>query len=199
MASRQDIEDAVHDTLATSLSEISSLDDPSTHVRYVERTDEPQLPAYEFELFESDLTRGLGSNVEVHNVVRGEDTITVVTRRRRQATVDILAHTSDDNRRAVTTLYDAAAQRFNRYQQPQGNPALLHEDVDEIDVAGTQRIGEPQDRVRGDRLRVQIEYYRFTKHDYESMEHIDIDLTVDDIPDAESSDDSGSVTVEINT
>lgn len=201
MASRQEIEDEIHSTLVGVLTELG-IENADPHVRLIERSDEPRLPGYEFETFESDLTRGLGSNLEVDDVIyNDDDTVTVVTRRRRQATVDILAHAGDDNRRTVTKLYDAAERDFDRFTQPHGEPTLLHEDIDDIDVQGTTRLDEPQDRVRGDRLRVQIEYHRFTAHEYESMQQIDtnIEVSVDLSEESDDSTPSGSVTTSINS
>ncbi|MDB9247452.1 hypothetical protein PN419_00325 [Halorubrum ezzemoulense] len=202
MATKQDILDAVHELLAQTLADELgvTIDEAYPHVREARQTGDAELPAYTLSAFATPLDRGLGSSVEVHDVQQSADSVTVVKRREKRATVDIGAHAAGDDARRVNELYERAESAFVDVLPSENSSQLLHDDVKEIDIEGTQDVSAPEDSVRGDRLRVVIRYYTFFKETHESMASIDVDVTVD----PQSSDDgtdtrNSNVTVNYTT
>lgn len=200
MASQQEIQDAILNVLSDVLDSLG-VQTPNEHVRIAERTDDPNLPGYEFSCFEADLTRGLGSNREVHDISHSGTGVTVTTRRRKDLTVDILAHAAGDDHRDVLKLYDAAERKFDSFTEPHGDASSLHTDVDEIEIEDNSDASNPQDAVRGDRLRISLEYYRFNEEQYDSMQHVktDIEVTSDISSGGSDGSSSGSTTTTISS
>lgn len=162
MATKQDIIDAVHDELVDVIATTTSVTttDAPAHVRLARRGTEGQLPGFTIEMFEQTLNRGIAGGGIVTNITRDQNagTADVTVTREKQATVDVAAHAADGNDRAVNTLYDAVDKRFTRLDTRYQTQPMLHDDVDNISPQGTQDVSSPDDNVRGDRYRINIEY-----------------------------------------
>ena len=191
MATRQEIADAVATLLAEALVElgVDSAAAPE-HVDVTEAQSEPQLPGYAIEIFESDLTRGIGSPLEVAESDSDGTTVDVVKRRRREASIDIMAYAGEGNQRTVNQLYDSADDAFAMIAD---TPESLHEDVQEIDIGGTENVASPSDDVRGDRYRVQLEYDRFYTEEFTPLSSVHIDLSVEESTTDAASDDGDTI------
>ena len=190
MATKQNIVDAVSTQLVTTLERMGmDKDTAATHVEVANSPRHPDLPGYRVECFESDLTRGIGSNVEVHDSVVDEatDTATVTRRRRREATFDILAFAADGDHRTVNDLYDELDETFVGLVD---DPTALHPDVDEIEIEGTQDVTAANDHIRGDRHRIVVEYLRFYDGDEDLMGDIHVDMTVNESTGPDTTDDA---------
>ena len=199
MATKQDIIDAAHETLVGALADVTgaSKSELYDNVRLSQRAGESPLPAYTIEVFESPVERGLGNNIHVHDSESIGDKIEVTHRRTKDATFDIAAHAPDDNARRVNELYGAAEAVFEPLVD---KPTALHDDVNEVEIQGTQDVSSPQDAVRGDRLRLRIRYHRlFEPSSYEPMESVDVELDIGDLDDEDDEEQvTGEVTFEYN-
>lgn len=199
MATKLDVLDAVHELLATTISNtVDGINTPYEHVRLTEQTEdaETRLPAYTLDAFASDETVGLGGDVlTADTTVTGAET-TVTKLREKELTLDIAAHAAGDDARMVSTLYAAAEAAFVDIED---RPEELHADVRDVNIDGTTDVSAPDTALRGDRLRVRLGYRRYFEQTEVTMQDIDVTLTVDDSTDTESTDSGSAIDVTYET
>ena len=185
MATRQEIEQALLDVLADVLATEfdTSRDDVYSHVGIEGRATNLDLPGYTFELFETDEGYGMHGNPHVVDTTLTDDGLEVTYTRRKEATVDIIAHSADGDSRGVNRLYDAVDRQLTRFEHRFASTDTLHEDVEhaELSVRGTQDVSQPGDNIRGDRLRVLVPYHRYYEGLYPLIEEVEQDVDTDDI------------------
>lgn len=184
MATTQDIKDAVHDVLVDTLENQFGMerDEAYSHVRLSERTDRPELPGYTFEMFDTTIGRGIGDDTQVDRIKRDDQGLieSIVLRRDKDATIDVGAHADGDDDRTKNDLYHAAEREFTSLSDSLPFEGL-HEDADNIEVEGQQDISHPEDGIRGDRLRISLEYETFFEFaDIPTMERILADVGIED-------------------
>lgn len=193
MATLADIKQTVYDELVTALvtytGETESTIRSNKQVRPNNRYEEGPLPAYTFETFETDIDRGLGSGVHVDEITRTDsgliDTITV--RRTKRCQFDIGVHAAGDNDEKSDKLYGQLEEQFTPLIEDVGlTTNTLHSDVETLRLRGTSDVSQPSDAVRGERFRIDVQYYRYIDIiDVPTMETINTDLLVIDEDDNE--------------
>jgi len=176
MATKQDIEDAIHGELVDLIETVVGMSDPERHVRLANRDGDTDVPAYTVEMFESAINNGLGGGAYVARVEENADgTVTVIAGREMEATVDIGAHAAGGRQRTVNTLYQALEQRFTRLATRFTTFDDLHPDVQTLEANGSQDIGNPGDNLVGDRYRLTVEYHNeYAVGDVPTMQNIDV-------------------------
>lgn len=153
-----------------------------SHVRPTNRYENGTFPAYTFDTFDTDINRGMGSGMQVHNVIYNvDDTIKkLIIRREKEMRVDVGAHTANDDVKASDKLYSALEQHFTPFVEDVGvNNKTLHSDVETLRLRGTNDVSSPDDGIRGSRFRMDIEYHTFIEiTDVPTMETIQSDFDI---------------------
>lgn len=185
MATRQELAQAVHDQLVDVLGNYLSVQnsDAASHVELRQYADALDLPAYTFEIFETDLDYGIHGNPYPQTVNAGTN-FSVTYARRKEATIDIAAHARNDDSITVNDLYNELEQRFTLLQDRTLGQQQLHSDVvaGGIDVQGSQDVSNPESEIRGDRFRVLVEYESYVTATASVLEQID--TTIEDVDDS---------------
>lgn len=178
MATKQDIQDAIHSELVDLIDAVLDVSEPARHVRIANRDGDTAVPAYTVEMFESAINNGLGGGAYVASFQENADgTVTVVAGREMDATVDIGVHAAGGRQRTVNTLYQALEQRFTTLATRFAPFDDLHPDVQLLEANGSQDIGSPGDNLVGDRYRLTVEYdNQYTLGDVPTMQNIDVEV-----------------------
>ena len=179
MATKTEIRDTIHDELVDVVSEYT--DSPEDHVRPNQQLVDGELPALTYELFEAPLNHGFDGDIHTHDVIYDDGVLEkIIFRRDKEMTVDIAAHAGDADLTTVDKLYAAVEDHFLPYTDQIGEPSDLHEDVEDVDLQGTEDASRPDDAVHGERLRMQLAYNRFYElTDIDVIEDIEIKFDPD--------------------
>lgn len=167
MATRQELEQAIHDELANVVATYrsTSLADANSHIDRAQMgADSIDLPGFTFSIFEGDMNRGIHGSPEVRDITVDDANNDVIIEyaRPKRATVDVAAHARRNDQTTVNALYSALEAHVTRLQSRTPGADVLHTDVHEsgIEVQGSQDVSDPQDDIRGDRFRLTVDYDR---------------------------------------
>jgi hypothetical protein len=153
---KETIYDELVATLAAHTGNTESTIESNKQVRPTNRYEDGAFPAYVFDTFDTDINRGMGSGVQVHNVVRNaDDTIDkLVVRREKEMRVDVGAHATGDRVKEADELYSSLEEHFTQFVEDVGlTTTQLHSDVQTVRLRGTTDVSSADDGIRGERFR----------------------------------------------
>lgn len=175
MAETADIKQAIYDELAGVIDRTIATANPYNHVSPASSTREQELPSLHFEAFASPITRGLHGESYVHDVQYNANGSAeqIIYRRDYSLTTDVFTIVPEDDIRFKDELYSAVETTFSRYRM-WDEPSDFHEDVVDIRTEGATNESRPDDAVRGERLRIEIEFAQYHSYDeFATMERIE--------------------------
>lgn len=188
MATKGDIKQALYDECKTVLSSIEtvtvehgsdfeSLSNVDGHVDIARERDGEQYPHIAFEEFSRPLNRGMGSHVYVDATTYVDGSLDSLTfRKDERVQFDCYVEATSDGRKDA--LYEALKSQFETYLELK-EPADIHDDIEDMSVGETRSADRSADGVRGDRLRIVMDYARYeTYTEIPTMETIQMDFDV---------------------
>ena len=179
MATRQEIRQAIHDTLTTLVADYTgqSTEEAAAHVALSERTADMKLPGYTFSLFTQPVQRGL-HDLEVRSTdTTGEDIVAMYAAPER-AVVDTGVHAANDDMTVVSDLYNRLHNALTRMQPQVPADDQLHPDVERgsLSIGGSQDQSARDSHVVGERLRFEFVYDALNTVTAPTMQEIQTEL-----------------------
>jgi hypothetical protein len=182
MATRQDIEQAVLDQLASTLSTVLDIDVEAAyrHVALEERSEAVELPAYTFELFSSLRNRGITGGPLTASATANADTgdFEVLYANEHEVTLDVSAQAPRDSALRANDLFSALESDLTLYGTPSRDVEDLHPDMRRgtFVVDGVQNNNVSDQMLRAKRLRAEFSYLAFIAVDEDLIEEVTVDL-----------------------
>jgi hypothetical protein len=180
MATRGTIETALADELASVLTDATSVTSPNAHVDRVRAHDGATYPFVGLELTNVvPKSGGVGNGQEyVHDRLTNADgnVSDLVVRRDVRMNVDLLTIATDETRATSQSL---GVTLHDRLATLSDDPSLLHDDIDLLRVTGGGDASRDDDRVYGDRVPVEIHYYRERTTSVQPLEQIHLSIDVE--------------------
>ncbi len=162
MASRQDIEQSVHDVLRDAAAQYLDVDasTAASHVALTQRSDKAETPGYVFETFETTVNRGLHGSPHPVDVSYSDASVEIVEAREKNVTVDVTCVSGQDDKRIVNELHGVLDDAFTVLDSRVPSGESLHSDVvhGSLTVDGVQQNNSVDEGFRGDRFRVSFNY-----------------------------------------
>lgn len=190
MATKGDIKQAVYDECRVVLASLASvsvphgqsftaLDDTDAHLGVSGQRDDGVYPYVAFEEFSSTLSRGVGDYVYVDDVAYVGGSVDSITFRKDEAVqYDLYVQTTSEGRKDA--LYEALKRHFEQYLELK-TPSDIHPHIDSFDITDTSDSDRRADGVRGDRLRIEMEYRRLeTYTDIPTIETVEMNFDIED-------------------
>lgn len=190
MATKGDIKQAVYDECRAVLSTISTISVPhgdsfasvsnvDAHVGIAREREGDVYPYIAFEEFSRVKNIGMGSHPYVDERTYSGGSLDSITFRKDEiAQYDIYVEV-DGSEGQKDALYEALKSQFEQYLELK-DVEDVHPDIDSLELQDTRGADRMEDGVRGDRLRLVVDYGRFeTYTSIPTMETIELDFEID--------------------
>ncbi len=165
MVSKEGLKQRLYEELASVLEANTAVSNPYEHVAVHNTWEDEVYPSYVYETFGRPHSRGIDGSVHVDEIeYSGGEIAAIIYRKDSDLIVDISAFTDDGAEKQKDQLYQSLEDNFSEYNMWK-DPSDFHSDVRSIDVGGTSDVGRADEAIRGDRLRIEMEYSRYRTFD----------------------------------